>query len=78
MQKNMRNATRVETVLTDIVLVEIEVPRDRNGSFEPVVVPKRKRRLNGIDQTVLYLSACGLTTGQSPANALVNELNTEL
>jgi len=45
---NMRNGTRSKTVLTEIGPVEIEVPRDRDGSFEPVIVPKRKRRLDGI------------------------------
>lgn len=45
---NSRNGTRSKTVLTDNVgPVEIEVPRDRNGSFEPVVVKKRQRRLGG-------------------------------
>jgi len=53
-------------VLTEIGPVEIEVPRDRDGSFEPVIVPKRKRRLDGIDQIVLSLSARGLTTGPDP------------
>ena len=56
---NMRNGTRTKTVLTEIGPVEIEVPRDRDGSFEPVIVPKRKRRLDGIDQIVLSLSARG-------------------
>lgn len=54
---NIRNGTRSKTVLTEIGPVEIEVPRDRDGSFEPVIVPKRKRRLDGIDQIVLSLSA---------------------
>lgn len=45
--ENMRNGTRVKTVLTEIGPVEIEVPRDRDGSFELVIVPKRKRRLDG-------------------------------
>ncbi|WP_418000807.1 transposase [Kocuria flava] len=61
---NMCNGTRSKTVLTEIGPVEIEVPRDREGSFEPVIVPKRKRRLDGIDQIVLSLSARGLTTGE--------------
>ena len=65
---NMRNGTRVKTVLTEIGPVEIEVPRDRDGSFEPVIVPKRKRRLDGIDQIVLSLSARGLTTGEIAAH----------
>lgn len=54
---NMRNGTRVKTVLTEIGPVQIEVPRDRDGSFEPVIVPKRKRRLEGVDQIVLSLIA---------------------
>lgn len=55
--ENMRNGTRTKTVLTEIGPVEIEVPRDRDGSFEPVIVPKRKRRLDGVDQIVLSLTA---------------------
>jgi transposase-like protein len=51
-------------VLTEIGPVTIEVPRDREGSFEPVIVGKRQRRLNGIDQIVLSLTARGLTTGE--------------
>lgn len=65
---NMRNGTRMKTVLTEIGPVEIEVPRDRDGSFEPVIVPKRKRRLDGIDQIVLSLTARGLTTGEIAAH----------
>ena len=54
-------------MLTEIGPVEIEVPRDRDGSFEPVIVPKRKRRLDGIDEIALSLSARGLTTGEIAA-----------
>jgi putative transposase len=70
MTANMRNGTRVKTVLTEIGPVEIEVPRDRDrdGSFEPVIVPKRRRRLEGIDQIVLSLSPRGLTTGEIAAH----------
>ena len=57
--ENMRNGTRVKTVLTEIGPVEIEVPRGRDGSFEPIIVPKRKRRLDGVDQIVLSLTARG-------------------
>jgi len=59
-----RNGHREKTVLTEIGPVTIEVPRDREGSFEPVIVGKRQRRLNGIDQIVLSLTARGLTTGE--------------
>ena len=65
---NMRNGLRTKTVLTEIGPVEIEVPRDRDGSFEPVIVPKRKRRLDGIDEIVLSLTARGLTTGEIAAH----------
>ena len=41
---------------------EIEVPRDRNGTFDPVIVPKRQRRIAGFDEKVLALYARGLST----------------
>src|SRR5215218_8997726 len=65
---NSRNGTRAKTVLTEIGPVEIEVPRDRDGSFEPVIVKKRQRRLDGIDEIVLSLTARGLTTGEVAAH----------
>ena len=65
---NSRNGTRTKTVFTEIGPVEIEVPRDREGSFEPQVVRKRQRRLDGIDQIVLSLTARGLTTGEIAAH----------
>ena len=65
---NSRNGTRTKTVITDIGPVEIEVPRDRAGTFEPVIVPKRRRRLGGVDQMVLSLSAKGLTHGEISAH----------
>ena len=65
---NSRNGTRSKTVLTEIGPVEIEVPRDRDASFEPVVVKKRQRRLDGIDEIVLSLTARGLTTGEVAAH----------
>jgi putative transposase len=65
---NSRNGTRAKTVLTEIGPVQIEVPRDRDGRFEPVIVRKRQRRLDGIDQLVLSLTARGLTTGEIAAH----------
>jgi putative transposase len=64
---NSRNGTRSKTVLTEIGPVEIDVPRDRNGTFEPVIVPKRRRRLTGVDNMVCALSAKGLTHGEISA-----------
>ncbi len=62
---NSRNGTRPKTVLTDNVRpVQVEVPRDRDGSFDPVIVKKRQRRLGGVDTIVLSLVAKGLTTGE--------------
>ena len=55
-------------MLTEIGPVEIEVPRDRDGSFGPVIVRKRQRRLDGIDEIVLSLTARGLTTGEVAAH----------
>ncbi len=65
---NSRNGTRSKTVFTEIGPVQIEVPRDREGSFEPAIVRKRQRRLDGIDQIVLSLTARGLTTGEIAAH----------
>ena len=65
---NSRNGTRAKTVLTEIGPVEIEVPRDRESSFEPVIVKKRQRWLDGIDEIVLSLTACRLTTGEVAAH----------
>lgn len=65
---NSRNGTRSKTVLTDVGPVEIEVPRDRNAEFEPRIVAKRQRRLTGVDEMVVSLSAKGLTTGEISAH----------
>lgn len=65
---NSRNGTRAKTVLTEVGPVSIEVPRDRAGTFEPVIVPKGKRRLEGVDRIVLSLTARGLTTGEIGAH----------
>src|SRR2546426_2905540 len=61
---NSRNGTRSKTVLTEVGPVEIDVPRDRNGTFEPKLVRKRQRRLTGVDDLVISLVAKGLTTGE--------------
>lgn len=65
---NSRNGTRAKTVFTEIGPVEIEVPRDTNASFDPQIVRKRQRRLTGIDEIVLSLTAKGLTTGEIAAH----------
>ena len=66
---NSRNGTRAKTVTTPAAgEVVIEVPRDRDGTFEPVIVKKRQRRLNDVDAVVLSLFARGLTTGEISAH----------
>ena len=66
---NSRNGKRGKTVITDNAgPVQIEVPRDRNGSFEPQLVKKRQRRLGDLDGRVLSLYAKGLTTGEISAH----------
>jgi hypothetical protein len=64
---NVRNVTRAKTVLTEATgQVPIEVPRDRDGSFEPQIVRKRQRRLSGVDQMVLSLYADRVGAWRSP------------
>ena len=65
---NSRNGYRAKTVLTEVGPVQVDVPRDRDGSFEPKIVPKRQRRLSGVDELVISLSAKGLTTGEVQAH----------
>ena len=65
---NSRNGTRSKTVLTDVGPVEITVPRDRDGSFEPKIVAKRQKQLTGVDEMVISLAAKGLTTGEISAH----------
>lgn len=66
---NVRNGTRSKTVVSDAVgEVEVAVPRDRDSSFEPVIVKKRQRRLGSVDEIVLSLYAKGLTTGEISAH----------
>jgi putative transposase len=65
---NSRNGVRSKTVLTEIGPVQIDVPRDVDASFQPTIVKKRQRRLTGVDQIVLSLSARGLTTGEISAH----------
>ncbi|WP_363320554.1 IS256 family transposase [Pseudonocardia sp.] len=65
---NSRNGHRAKTVLTEVGPVEIDVPRDRDASFEPKIVAKRQKRLSGVDEMVISLSAKGLTTGEISAH----------
>ncbi|MER6813584.1 transposase [Spirillospora sp. NPDC000708] len=64
---NHRNGTSAKTVSTEVGPVRIEVPRDRSGVFEPQIVPKHARRVEGFDEAIVSLYAKGLTTEPFPA-----------
>ena len=65
---NSRNGSSPKRVKTDIGEVDLRVPRDRAGTFEPVTVPKHRRRLDGLSGNVISLYAKGLTTGEIQAH----------
>ena len=65
---NARNGTRSKTIATKAGPVEIDVPRDRAGTFTPQIVKKRQRRLGSIEDVVLSLSARGMTHGDIAAH----------
>src|SRR6476620_5871595 len=58
---NQRNGTSGKTLRTDDGPLRIEVPRDRDGSFEPVLIPKHERRFTGFDDKIIALYARGMT-----------------
>src|SRR3954471_21269268 len=58
---NSRNGTSAKTVLTEEGELDLAVPRDRNGTFEPLIVPKGARRLDGFDDRIGSRCARGMT-----------------
>ncbi len=60
---NSRNGRTTKTVHTEVGPVLVAVPRDRNGTFEPKLVPKHARRLEGFNEAIVSLYARGMTTG---------------
>jgi transposase-like protein len=66
--ENSRNGVGTKTLLTEVGPVEIEVPRDREGTFTPTTVRKRQRRMGGVDSMVISLVAKGMTTGDVQAH----------
>lgn len=59
---NRRNGRTSKTLKGELGPIEVETPRDRNGQFEPQIVPKHKRRFEGFDHKILALYAKGMTT----------------
>lgn len=74
---NSRNGSYPKTVTTEIGEVALQIPRDRNGTFEPATVPKYARRLDGLSGNVISLYAKGLTTGEI-SNHLFEMYGTEV
>ena len=60
-QSNHRNGASGKTVITDEGPLRIEVPRDREGSFEPLLIGKHERRFTGFDQKIVAMYARGMT-----------------
>jgi transposase-like protein len=58
---NSRNGKTSKTVKTTLGEIDLEVPRDRNGSFEPVLIPKRSRKVEAIEDIIISLYAKGMT-----------------
>src|SRR5262252_2828718 len=64
---NERNGTTAKTVVTDDGTVDLAVPRDRDGTFAPLLIPKHERRFTGFDDKILALYARGLTVREIQA-----------
>ena len=60
-QANERNGASAKTVMTEHGAVRIEVPRDRDGSFEPILIPKHERRFTGFDEHIIGMYARGMS-----------------
>ena len=59
--KNHRNGASAKTVMTEEGSVRIAVPRDRDGTFEPILIPKHERRFTGFDDKIVAMYARGMT-----------------
>lgn len=59
---NSRNGTSNKKVKTEIGDIEIEIPRDREGNFEPQIIPKHQRRFEGFDEKIISMYGLGFTT----------------
>ena len=65
---NNRNGSYDKTVQTDAGTVGVEMPRDRNATFDPLLIPKHQRRLSGFNELVISLVARGMTTRDTQAH----------
>ena len=67
-QSNHRNGTSAKTVATDTGEVRVEIPRDREGSFEPLLIGKHERRFSGFDDKIVAMYARGMTVREIQAH----------
>jgi putative transposase len=87
--KNRRNGTSPKTIQGDMGKLPLDIPRDRQGTFEPQLIPKHQRRLAGFDEKILAFYAKGMTTrdiqdivkelyGVDVSPALISEITEDL
>ena len=69
---NNRNGSYDKTVRTDAGTVAVEMPRDRNATFEPQLIPKHQRRLSGFNDLVISLVGRGMTVRDTQALSLIH------
>jgi len=74
---NHRNGVSRKTVLTEDGSLRIDIPRDRSGSFEPLLIPKHERRFTGFDDKIIALYARGMTMREIQG-FLVEQYGTEV
>ncbi|AHG63805.1 IS256 family transposase [Advenella mimigardefordensis] len=65
--QNQRNGSSAKTVLTDTGPVRLDIPRDRDGSFEPILIPKHERRFTGFDDKIVAMYARGMSVREIQA-----------
>jgi putative transposase len=74
---NHRNGTSGKTVMTDDGALRVDIPRDREGSFAPILIPKHKRRFTGFDDKIIAMYARGMTVREIQG-FLVEQYGTEV
>ncbi len=66
-QANERNGASGKTVITEHGPVRVDLPRDRDGSFEPILIPKHERRFTGFDERIIAMYARGMSVREIQA-----------
>lgn len=74
---NQRNGKSARAVLTDDGPLRVEVPRDRDGTFAPILIPKHERRFTGFDDKIIAMYARGMTMRETQA-FLAEQYRTEV